>query len=387
MNITKSLLFFIILFASLNLEAQTNFVKGYYITQQHDTVRGYLEYRTEHKKSRVCVFKSDLKSKPVTFGPYEVLGVSFEDKDFYETHSFKGRTGNEELGFFKVILRGKLSLLRYDSRYFVRKESGEMYEITKRYVVTDGISRADLSGFGVLKTLMNDCSDITEGYLKDQYAGNPHFKDIFIKYNRCSGSTFTESRDVQINPHFNFGLQAAANYCKLEFRGVRVPLSSVSFDNEVVPSFGVFASIFLPRVNERFRLVVEANYHEVERHSNFQFSTALCDLYVNYSLLRVPVIMRYGGRFFVEAAVMPQFVINESTNWSIYDGTLTNEQTALKPLNALNIGYLVGAGMQFRFSGFALRSFVRYSKNSLTGSPYKPVFQNFEAVFALQLMK
>lgn len=182
MRTTKILLFSIFYFVALSLHAQTNFQKGYYIATTQDTIRGYIDYRSERRNYRLCVFKESLNSEAVRLYPQDIMGFGIENQDFYVKRSFISRKGEEIDGFFKVIIRGKLSLLRYQSRYFAENENKDLFEISQRKEVSGRKIRDDYHGLGTLKILLKDCSEISESYLEKEYKLTAHFADIFKRH-------------------------------------------------------------------------------------------------------------------------------------------------------------------------------------------------------------
>lgn len=52
--------------------SQTNFVPGFIIDNQNDTTHGLIDYRGDTRNCKICVFKSELKAKPVTYEPHQI---------------------------------------------------------------------------------------------------------------------------------------------------------------------------------------------------------------------------------------------------------------------------------------------------------------------------
>lgn len=384
----KVLLFFIILLRASILIAQTNFVKGYYITNTQDTVHGYIDYRSERRNYELCIFKGDLESKSMKFLPQNILGFTVDDKDFYELHSFKNRRGEELLGFFKVVLRGRLTLLRYHSKYFVKNLGGEIFEISKQNVISDGKIRTDYFGLGMLKVLMKDCGEITGRYLEMEYRSSPNFVDIFRKYNLCMGSPIYESEEIVIKTHIDYGLQIAPTIATLQFNP---SLEQVKFKEDYSFGFGCFASIFLPKVNENFRLVVEPSYNSLNFYRFFNSGNTNNDLFVDFSSIKLPLIMRYNfKRFFFDMGIQNLVVFDQDLRWrveTIQQGTVNTTERQITPFNVWNSGYSAGVGLKFNLVNYPIRSSLRFSHVQSKDHPNGLVFQNFEFILNIQLSK
>src|SRR5688572_27571957 len=210
MKASKVSIFIVICSLSFHLQAQTSFVKGYYVTTRGDSVRGYLSYLSDSKNIKGCVYKKDLSSEAIRLFPKDIVGYAFEDKVFYERMEFKGRPSDEALqGFVRVVVRGRLTLLAYENRYFVREESGAVSEITKARATNSNKTVSDYYGLGILKTLMSsDCPSMRD-LLDVEYRGTPNFERIFRQYYKCAGISVAPSAKVKIKPRVDVGIQAS----------------------------------------------------------------------------------------------------------------------------------------------------------------------------------
>lgn len=384
MRVVK-IVFFFLLFGVAGLKAQTNFVKGYYITTAQDTVRGYVEYRSDERNFKHCVFKDDLTSKSQEFGPGDIKGFVFEDKDFYERHAFKNKKGEELYGFFKVILRSKLSLLRFKSRFFVEDQTLAIHEISKREEVVDGNIRKDYTGLGMLKAIMKECLHATDDIMKKGQVGEARYKDAFKKYYTCAGITFIESQTVVIKPKAEIGFQGGAALTNIRLN----QLTDVTVDGDVAYSVGAYTSIFLPKIDESLRLMIEASYLNYNNYTYYQSVNTNNDLYIRYSAIRLPVLMRYSlGAVFFEAGFQSQYVVSENFKWrieSVSSGTVNTNYGEVGAIEKFSIGLLAGIGVQYKVANHAVRTFVRYS-NLHTPNQYEYTrFKSLELLLSIQL--
>lgn len=380
------LLFFIFFAGFINLKAQTNFIKGYYITNAQDSIHGYLDYRSEKRNYKLLVFKKDLNSKQIKLYPKDLLGFTVDNSDFYERHSFKSRKGEELYGFFKVILRGKLSLLRYQSRYFAKNSQGEIFEISKRKEVSDGKLMEDYYGLGMLKVLMKDCDEMTSDFLEKQYKSNPNFIDIFNKYNSCVGSLPYVPEKIIIKPHLNLGIQLSPTVTNLN---LGEPMQNASFDKGFSFGFGGFASLFIPKVDENLRLVFEATYGKYSQYAYFRSGNTSNDLFIDYSSLKVPVFIRYNfNRFFLDVGTQNQFILNQDLRWrieTILQSIVYTNEGEVTPFKVWTNGYIAGLGFRHTVLDYPVRASVRFSHMQASNHVSQPVFQTIELSISVQL--
>jgi hypothetical protein len=388
MSVTKVSLFLIFLFGAVTLKAQTNFLKGYYITATQDTIQGYIDYRSEQRNYKVCVFRETLNSKSITIYPQDIVGFAVENKDLYEKHAFLSRTGEEMYGFFKVIVRGNLSLLRYQSRYFAKNSEGDMFEISKRRIVSDGKVREDYYGLGMLVVLMKACDEITGSFLEKEYKSTSNLIHLFKRYNSCIGSSIFESGAIKIKPHLDFAGQVALTASNLSFSS---SLEKAKPGTDLSFGFGGFASLFLPRVDERIRLLLEVSYGQYGEYSYFTSGNTVNDLFVDYKYVKTPVFIRYSNnKLFLDIGFQNQFILNEDLKWRVETVQLDNVFTRdgrMIPFNKLSSGLLVGLGIRYKVSNRVIMSSVRFSASRASSHQYKPRFQTLELNISIQLTK
>jgi len=180
-----------------------NFLKGYYVNMNSDTIHGYVEYRSLAVMNRSIRFKEDFDSEPIRLRPGTTRSVVLENKNFFDAFSYTPTNGLPVTGFFKKIIKGHADLYEYDNqRFFVKKEGGEFVEITKKKMPTDDSKMAiDYYGLGMLRTLMADCPAIDESFLSNEYKGITNYRKIVTTYNRCFPEGSIEFPDIVIPVH------------------------------------------------------------------------------------------------------------------------------------------------------------------------------------------
>lgn len=369
----------------LSLQAQTNFIKGYYISNSGDTIHGYIEYRSESRNYDRCVFREDANLKPISLYPADVAAYCFDNQDFYEREEFKGKRGETIFKFFRVLVAGKATLLRYSGRYFARDPDGGVFEITKRKVTLEE-ARATYYTLGNLKVLMSDCEDLSGGVLEKEYQSTTDFVHLFQTYNSCVGTSWRTSRKAVVKANVGFGLQVSSSLSYLDFD---FGLDASSFKGDVSFGLGTFASLFLPRVDERVRIMAEANYSRYRNYSFFSMEDTNNDLFINFSSLSVPVYLRYGfDRFFVDAGVNNQFIVGQSATWRVETlretAAFTSEKN-ITPFYRGMSGYLIGLGINQRLAECTLRSSLRLSRLQRQRHPDRPSIASIELVLSVQL--
>lgn len=389
MRVAKILLFFIFLSGAISLRAQTNFLKGYYISMNKDTIRGYIENRSEDRNSNLCVFKETLTSKVMELYPQDILGFTIEDRDFYEKHLFNRKNGAQVNGFLRVIIRGRLSLLSYQSMYFVKDSSGQIFEISEDivlWVTDDNLNlKEDSYGLAILKDLMKDCSELSGDLGEREFQSKLNLTNLFIKYNTCVGSSIIKGEKMRVKPHADFGLLGSSTLSQLTYSST---LGTVSFDNDLSLSLGVFTSFFFPKLTEKFRVVSEVTYSSFSNYHYFATGTTSNDLFVDYSSLKIPLFFRYNFKqVFFDLGVQNQFVINQDLRWrveTVRQNIVYTEQIPEAPLKSFTSGYLVGVGANLKVVNHTLGSSFRFSNLKNLNNNDQTVLRNFELILFFQ---
>ena len=127
--------------------AQTNPVPGYIISNQGDTIRGVINYRSSEKNGQSCMFMPTNATEYRDYLPSEIKGYRFDsDGVYYVSRSFFVK-GKEKLIFAEYLLQGGVSLYYYKEDdvdyYYMVDENGEIASITNG---DENISLAEASG-------------------------------------------------------------------------------------------------------------------------------------------------------------------------------------------------------------------------------------------------
>jgi len=157
-----------------SVSGQTNFREGFIINNQHDTIKGLIDYRGDIKNSTTCIFKKDENSTPIKYLPGEIKGYRFMDGKFYISRLVK--VGDEEKNLFlEYLVNGIVDLYYYrdfeNDYYFVEKECEDMIELTneKKELIRDARNEYYSKSIvysnlyiGILKALFADCEEVAK---------------------------------------------------------------------------------------------------------------------------------------------------------------------------------------------------------------------------------
>ena len=120
--------------------AQTNPKPGYVIKNNGDTIRGNVDFRTNEKLSKQCVFWADGESGGMTYKPGDIEGFRFDNGGKYFVTRRLNVTGEPELYFAEFMVQGMMNLYcvayNRDEYYFFERKDGEMAQLTNRAFLT-----------------------------------------------------------------------------------------------------------------------------------------------------------------------------------------------------------------------------------------------------------
>ena len=120
-NMRNLLFTFVMLLGILPLKAQVNPQSGYVITNDNDTLRGTIDYRTDAKNARSCRFMAEGETVYKEYLPNEIKGYRLSDTGAcYVTKTFP-IDGEQRTFFVEYLLEGGVSLYRHKestSEYF-----------------------------------------------------------------------------------------------------------------------------------------------------------------------------------------------------------------------------------------------------------------------------
>jgi hypothetical protein len=362
------------------LVAQTNFLPGYYVTLQNDTVSGYVEFRSDSRSSRVVHYKKDLQSPPVRFRPTEIKAYSIDSDHYFEAHSAPEREG-ETHGFFKRIIKGKLSLYQLDEhRYFVKGKSGIMQEITKGQIRTNNLLKTNYGGVSVLKLEMTDCPEMQSGYIEESYRNVPNYVKLIKKYYECTGDSYTEARQIKIPWGLDFGIQASVMQTTLNFEKAGF-LKASDFGNTINYSGGLILSAFVPSFSDNVRIIAEPSYGYYSSYSYFESTQGTNDVFMRYSYMKVPLIIRYGYKtLFIDVGWTNQFVVKQDNVWRLESGINTVSTVNGPDYKIRNqlLGYTGGIGVRTNIGGAQCSIAARYQGLNPLGFTSQPKNQTLE---------
>lgn len=256
-----------LLICSYNLSfAQSDFRDGYVVSVAGDTLQGQLNYKESRSNNSSCTFRPNENAATQKLSPDEIQAYGFMNDKAFQVKTIKSLTGESITAFVEVLVRGRLNLYVYQSRFFIEKAPGELTELinTKQETYIDDYTNAmkrSNEHIALLNTLMIDCPnflDRIESISLSQKSLSALVKD----YNNCvapgESISFKENKKWAL---VKVGVAASVNAEQLSFSSVDRMLAlyeNAKFDQTLYPSVGFLLNLVSPRVSERFSFQAEA---------------------------------------------------------------------------------------------------------------------------------
>jgi hypothetical protein len=175
---------------STSLISQDKYGPGYYLANGVDTVRGFVEYRSNYNYE--FKFKKNLKEESKTFTIDEVsqfgldYGITYRKLDF----------ALDDLGtkpvFAQILIQGDVTLYRYQGRLFV--DGGEK----KKFLLAKGKGRNAeevqmnyQKNTGIFNILFFDCPAVKDAAVKSTI-NTTTISNLLIDYHYCKQQPFTK---------------------------------------------------------------------------------------------------------------------------------------------------------------------------------------------------
>lgn len=362
----RLLTLFFVSVLSVNCFAQIRFDKGYFINNSGETVDCLIrnvawrnnptqfQYKlAEEGQIQIAGLESVKEfgilgeSKYVKFvGDIDRSSESLSDMSY----DFEPSFNNEEL-FLKVVIEGKASLYEYRdgnlTRYFFGMQNSEISQLVyKSYLTAD---KRALKNKQYKKQLQDDliCKDITLTTISELEYDKKELIKLFVDYNTCVNSEFTDFTKNNNNGAFNISLKPGIQNASVslertgQYHSATRPYK-LNFGGQQRFSFGVEVEYIFPFNKNKWSFFIEPTYispYKVEQEVEVDNES----LEVKYSSIDIPVGIRYY--FFLndksKISVDVSYVMNFAVGNSLFDYERSEDLSIKRGANSMvGLGYI-----------------------------------------------
>ncbi len=192
---------------SIYLFGQDKFGSGYYISQNRDTVKGFIEYRNNFGYS--FKFRSIPRERSKELSTENVIQFGFTNGSIYRMIDFALGDAATTPVFAQVLFDGQIDLLVYKSKLFLDGGGTNRFKLSGRRPISRGEAIKILQeNTGYLNILLRDCPEVKDQAGKVRIS-SAAIADILSKYHDCTKATYanySKGRKKQINLGFSIGV-------------------------------------------------------------------------------------------------------------------------------------------------------------------------------------
>jgi hypothetical protein len=281
--------------------SQTDYRKGYVITNSYDTLYGLVDYRENDKAYVSCDFKVSKGQNTIAYEPGSIIGYGFENDKFFQSKEISIRNQPSQVVFLEVIVRGFVSLYKFEDTYFIEKGNNGLQQLINETneVVVKGrrVLKNTNQHISTINMLVFDCAEIRTRVQKLRLS-EKELTNLIEDYNRCKGESSVSFKAKKPWTKAIIGVTGGLNASQLNFKTNlgNEHLAGV-FERSKSPMIGVSLDILSPRLSERISfhghlLYLTSRYYN---YTLYTTSSSVARNYVTIELqqLKVPIGIRY----------------------------------------------------------------------------------------------
>lgn len=361
-----------------SLFGQNDFRNGFIITLDKDTINGQLDYRSNLKSYESCIFKSE--QERVEYFPRQIIGFGYTKDKCFSSQIIPG-------SFVEVLVLGAISLYKSKDMYHLKKDTILLdLKSTKTKVEKDGKVGYMENNFwrGATSYLIFDCLPNSNTLVSKIRLDEKSLSRLIVKYNKCTGTVFTEFKTDKPWTKFNFGASIGIVRSAIQIQNTSDSYAYLDDSySSIVPSIGVIIDISSPRLTERIAFQGEIHFVKSSYSSLIEInraSTDYYDTYIDLSTLSVPLSLKYSFPekwcgFYFQAGLNYDYHLNskatvqsETVNGNVVN---TAPESPAFEINDSQIGFWGGIGILKSYNRFkgslALRYFQMSALNRTAG--------------------
>lgn len=282
----KVLIIFMLLLATMpiRIAAQVNPQRGYIITNDNDTVYGTIDYLTDGRNVKACLFQKDGEQEFRSLSPSDIKGYRLAgDGIYYVSRLFTCGEKPEQL-FAEFLLQGGVSLYRYyydDCNYF-----GFVDGDGKEVVIRDDKLNNDLNSYNAklldrrqkvqeINLLMNRDRTIANRLWKMELTSDDltrlvkqYDEDYCTEAGECIVFQYDKKKTTTVSHRFYVGAgisytsydsPTSPTYGRSSLGIYDVRYSEYTYSG-IAPTFLVGADFMFPRFSRNLNAQVELSY-------------------------------------------------------------------------------------------------------------------------------
>ena len=363
-----SIIFFIKLFS---VNAQSNFVDGFFINQKGDTVHSKVKYYSNINSYRFCeILTKD--GKTTTYFPNEIKGYGYKNDASYSSNAIDSL-------FLKNIIKGEISLYEKQNVYYIStkdtvyqiKNSSELEERNgKTYITNKNVWKGQLYYLARNNAQLNELID-------QLYFRKKDLKKFVIQLNKDIDANYT-NLDIQSKlDKFDWGLRVGQQFNQLTkttknnyplindlYRSQSQTISIFAVYNvpEFSKSLSFNAEVLLSKIKYTGSRIDSSSRPINQYETNFNYFQVSTPIYLSYRLNQNKLFINVIAGANTQININDEYTTKRTTIVGEYEQEST-EQSFI-PYNfqpGILIGFSIGLQLKAVEIGIDTR-YIRFSK-------------------------
>jgi hypothetical protein len=373
---------------------QENYLPGYIVALDGDTLNGYVDYRNWERNPNKISFKQKNGEGILSYTPMDIRGFGVSD-EIYESAVIKTEISpvstmelkyNKELdirtdtAFLQAVVKGVKSLYFYKNKlgkeqFYIWKDAGYELLVYKKYLKdVDGRSVIveNKKYIGQLTIYLGECATIQDKITGADYQKNS-LEKIFLAYYMCTQAEIRFHKKTEKLTN-SFGVIAGASFSSLTFRSgdeeeAFAYLINANYKMSVNFTAGLFFDLILSRNHGKWSICNElifTSYKADGRYDEYESVNKYTYTYttLGYTYLKMNNMVRFKypvGKLFIylNAGISNGYAIIEKnykkTESKLYTQERVEEGKALNDTRRYEFGLNVGLGTKFKRYSFEIR--------------------------------
>ena len=364
--------------------SQRNYLQGYVVSLNGDTVRGQIDYRGWETNPNRIEFKTS-NNEIKSYTPIEIKGFGTQG-DIYESAIVKTEIGEfadlifkNDTTFLRTIFWGSKSLYFYKEknqgreRFYIKDNSTYELLLYKTYVKeqTEGGLNVQVENkkyIGQLSLYLADCPGMQKKLSQLSYRKSS-IEKLFLSYYECTHAEISFKKTEKID--IETGIVAGVSVTSVKFGGdpIYKAFINANYKPSTNVSVGLFLNVILAGNQKKLSIYNELLYtsFEVEGSYNDVISANQNDLTytkIGNSVLKINNMIRYKypikkAFLFLNGGLSTGLAISETnykrTENTFYSTTTVKEGQAMDSPKKLEVGFVAGLGMSMNKYDFDIR--------------------------------
>ena len=375
----KQIFLYLLVLSTVVARAQKNYVPAIIISQQNDSLRGFVDYRNWRISPEQISFKQDLSAREQQFKAADIAGfLILPANELYLSRqlqlditlqtidqllSSNEREYKNDTVFLLSIVKGAYNLYvftdKHDQSHYVYDMAGQPAKELRliKSMAADNSSAIATSNLyqQQLAFLFDDCPAVAQKARKVRYTENA-LGSLFIAYNQCKNPSEKIVAKAKEKLGITWGLMMGVSNNSYRFSGDHF-LASADYKSSTSPLPGLFLNVPLSRNRHQYWFGLEAYYKQVDASGTFETWNIIRSYQeqanLKFSYAQLNLVFRYvypAGtlRPFANFGGGYAFMLSESTNERYPVDRKQDAKVAIDGPRKYEVSIMGGVGLQYK---------------------------------------